>query len=300
MIDSCDVKHKSFACVVQNVSQMLLREAAASDFFLLNSNWNVLSQKVFMRSMRLVQMMMMVVISGYYLIMELEIWCVWVRRKEEVHSVCAEQILCEVVNCIHVYVHKTIIVSRMVEIEAQICAYSAPMLPVQMIGGILSCVLVVTAQIVDDALHLSMTFVALLFQHIVVHDCQQILRHISFGPQSMVGEIAHAECIAVGVRQIDGRFLFIFHIVSEFDIVMYTFGLIVRRRSGRQIARLFRFVYFMVVFRYKLSNEFRFGQILAIQQFVVARINHLNECMSIGQLPQTQRFPANPKRKRMN
>lgn len=55
---------------------------------------------------------------------------VCVRRKEEVHSVCAEQIMWSGELSIHVYVHKTIIVSRMVEIEATIRAYSTPMLPV--------------------------------------------------------------------------------------------------------------------------------------------------------------------------
>lgn len=131
----------------------------------------------------LVRMMMIWLVIGN---MQVNVW------KKEVQVVCVRRTdfmkWWAVCLCVCVHVKNSIIVSQMVRyMKIEKMNRSESTLPVQVIGGILSCIFMMTVQVVDNALHLLMTFVALLFQYIVVHHCQQIFRYICFSPQLMIG-----------------------------------------------------------------------------------------------------------------
>lgn len=184
--------------------------------------------------------------------------------------------------------------------------YGVANLPLQVLGGGLATIRVRALHFVHDALQLRVPLVALLFQFGVLHQRPQIGRNVVFAAQPHVLHRSHVKALRTVVvdrgprrRCVRGG-----HLNAGDGVkVAQRFGQFGARTGGVAVAlpvrrdrwrngeiASTRLGDFTVEFGEKLADERLLALVLAIDEVIVGRVDHLDEGVAVGELPQVQGF----------
>lgn len=179
-------------------------------------------------------------------------------------------------------------------------------LPLQVLGGGLATIRVRALHFVHDALQLRVPLVALLFQLGVLHQRPQIGRNVVFAAQPHVLHRSHVKALrtVVVVRGPRRRCVRCGHLNAGDGVkVAQRFGQFGARTGGVAVALPVRHDRwrngeipstrlgdFTVEFGEKLADERLLALVLAIDEVIVGRVDHLDEGVAVGELPQVQGF----------